>query len=726
MNLKTRTHALGAALLAAALLAHSLPANAQGRASLVGLGTLGGVHSFAYAISASGQVTGYSADSSGSNHAFRYSGGSMQDLGTLGGNTSLGEGINASGQVTGYAYLSGDSAYHAFLYSGGTMQDLGTLGGTSSSGIGINASGQVAGYSQLAGTSAQRAFLYSGGRMQDLGTLGGANSRGLGINANGQVTGGSDVAGNSAEHAFLYSGGSMQDLGTLGGTNSAGRAINASGQVTGYAYLSGNSAFHAFLYSGGSMQDLGTFGGTRSFGEGINASGQVTGYAYLAGDSVYRAFLYSAGRMSDLNAVAPAGWLLLSAEAINDNAQITGIGIHSGRTEAYVLTLHPDWQGGNGAWGDGNHWAYGGFGVMAMTPGAIHDVVINPAGSATVLGGADVTVSSLRIAGKSGEIVTLNLNGGGTTSIGGTVLEANAALAGSGRLGGGLEIRAGGRVNIGAGESMQLTGGKEVRNSGTIRALGTAASPASLEIGVVATNNAGAQINLQNANVSFLGGLRNSGQVNTTFGVSNIAGNIDNLRGNIIVSNGASASFFGALVNNGELRVSAGGAANFFGLVSGAGSFTGTGAARFEGGFSPGGSPALVTVEYVTTYGSGSEILMELGGTTPGSGHDKIVFTNGVTLESGALNVVWYGAWTGSQGDLYDLFDWNGGVDGTFGDVNLPTLSGGLLWNMANLYTSGDIGIYAPVPEPGTYAMMLAGLSLLGFIARRRKKARLT
>ncbi|WP_219905093.1 PEPxxWA-CTERM sorting domain-containing protein [Pseudothauera lacus] len=34
-----------------------------------------------------------------------------------------------------------------------------------------------------------------------------------------------------------------------------------------------------------------------------------------------------------------------------------------------------------------------------------------------------------------------------------------------------------------------------------------------------------------------------------------------------------------------------------------------------------------------------------------------------------------------------------------------------------------DVGSIAPVPEPETYAMMLAGLGLVGAVARRRKKA---
>jgi len=36
---------------------------------------------------------------------------------------------------------------------------------------------------------------------------------------------------------------------------------------------------------------------------------------------------------------------------------------------------------------------------------------------------------------------------------------------------------------------------------------------------------------------------------------------------------------------------------------------------------------------------------------------------------------------------------------------------------------SGSVALAAPVPEPETYGMMLAGLGVLGFLARRRKAA---
>ena len=88
----------------------------------------------------------------------------MQDLGTLpGGMNSAANAINNSGQVVGYSGNS-SSPEHAFLYSVGTMQDLGTLsGGSTSCANAINNIGnigQVVGWSQSS-SGTQHAFLYS-------------------------------------------------------------------------------------------------------------------------------------------------------------------------------------------------------------------------------------------------------------------------------------------------------------------------------------------------------------------------------------------------------------------------------------------------------------------------------------------------------------------------------------------------------------------------------------
>jgi probable HAF family extracellular repeat protein len=179
---------------------------------------------------------------------------SVTDLGTNG----MGFAINNLGQVTGVAYRSAGTQ-HAFLYSNGQMNDLGSLPGYSASvGSSINDAGQVVGavVMQFVLNNPSHAFLYSNGQMNDLGSLPGyAISTVTDINNAGQVVGTATLDNlfpSRPSHAFLYSNGQMIDL-TVGSLYGAAYGINEAGQVVGW------SDGHVFLYSNGQMTNLGFF-----------------------------------------------------------------------------------------------------------------------------------------------------------------------------------------------------------------------------------------------------------------------------------------------------------------------------------------------------------------------------------------------------------------------------------------------------------------------------------
>jgi probable HAF family extracellular repeat protein len=219
------------------------------------LGTFGG-STLAYGINDSGQVVGYSKDSSGVNHAFRTAPNqpinpATDDLGTLGGSYSEAFGINNLGQVVGYAPVPG-SNNHGFVTGPNQPIDpvtdvVGTFGGTSSEVYAINNAGQIVG--RASDGTGYRAFLTNGpgplGPANDLGFLGAFNSAtAYDINDSGQVVG----ASNSI--AFLYEGsGPIVDLNTLiapvaGLTLTTAKAINELGQIAGSCTINGQQ--HAY------------------------------------------------------------------------------------------------------------------------------------------------------------------------------------------------------------------------------------------------------------------------------------------------------------------------------------------------------------------------------------------------------------------------------------------------------------------------------------------------
>ncbi len=121
--------------------------------------------------------------------------------------------------------------------------------------------------------------------------------------------------------------------------------MNESATVVGEAVVgqtgSGSSIYHAFVWSRGTMTDLHpAFGFTHSRAVEINASGSIVGHVASAYTSPVRAVLWQRGVAMDLNDLIPAdsGWLLRSAEGINDRGQIVGFGTFEGQTRAFLLT----------------------------------------------------------------------------------------------------------------------------------------------------------------------------------------------------------------------------------------------------------------------------------------------------------------------------------------------------------------------------------------------------
>jgi hypothetical protein len=109
------------------------------------------------------------------------------------------------------------------------------------------------------------------------------------------------------------------------------------------------------------------------------------------------------------------------------------------------------------------------------------------------------------------------------------------------------------------------------------------------------------------------------------------------------------------------------------------------------------------------------------------TGNDKLV-VNGALSLSGPIVVGSTNSSTYSFGDYFNLMDWASltgsfsvggttqGAGPTFGDLTLPGLSSGYLWDVSQFTTTGVVVV---VPEPSRAMLLFVGFTLA--LLRRRR-----
>jgi len=444
-----------------------------------------------------------------------------------------------------------------------------------------------------------------------------------------------------------------------------------------------------------------------------------------------------------------------TSDSFNDFSQLAyRVGFTNGDRAVVLFTPDLHWlKTYSGHWDSNSSW------TIAQDPDEVHDVFIDPSTNLTVTGSARArTVKQLTIGGGTG-IGTLSLNGGNLTVLNGVNIASTGVLTGTGVITGTVtnqgEVRAK-NVTISGGNLInqgQIRG----QSSGLNRINATVINTASGEIELINNeslrltqgghsndgrvtvinsrmtvdgsfaNNTGGRIQGRNALLEFNGGLSNSGQVQLSFGTSDVFGEItNNNTGSLINSGGGNVTYYDDIKNNGEIRTSTGSQSVFFGDYTGTGVLTGSGSNQFEGGFAPGASPFMATSTADVGFGFINNTIIELAGSTRGLGtaseYDGLDVLGGKTLTlDGILDVLLIddltSGYSPSLDDMFLIFT-AGLIDGDFHTINLPTLDLGLNWLVNNDGQNYTLTV-AAVPLPAGVWLFISAMAGLMVVRRR-------
>jgi len=213
--------------------------------------------------------------------------------------------------------------------------------------------------------------------------------------------------------------------------------------------------------------------------------------------------------------------------------------------------------------------------------------------------------------------------------------------------------------------------------------------------------------------------------------------------GTLLLASGGVIGNGGVSVNGGEFKVN-GSTTSAVSVASG-GTVSGSGTignltVSSGGTLSPGNSPGIITTGTLS-LASGSVFSAEMTGsnTVAGTNYDQVNVAGTVTL-GGTLSLTLTG-FTATNGNLYFLINNDGSdaITGAFSNINGGSTSnnteftlGGQRWfisyaanynaGVGSTFTGGNDVALQAIPEPGTWALLAAGLTALVILRRRSPK----
>jgi T5SS/PEP-CTERM-associated repeat protein len=273
---------------------------------------------------------------------------------------------------------------------------------------------------------------------------------------------------------------------------------------------------------------------------------------------------------------------------------------------------------------------------------------------------------------------TIQLNGNVAATSGGT-LTNSGIIRGAGFVGNNLTNNAAGQVQVTTGNRLEFDGSSNT-NTGLVSLNG-----GELDFTGPMTNSASTGLITGDDAILRTGGITNNGGIGFTAGTMDVYGKItNNVGGQITCSGGGTTTFYDDVtIASGAASVKATAVGStvstvvFFGSYNGG--IVGGGTAFIEGDLRPGNSPGVVNFGGNLVLDGGSQLLIDLGGTTAGNGaghYDQVNVVGNVSI-GGGLTLSPYGGFVPQSGDKFVIMTY-ASETGTFAPVSGTTPAPGL------------------------------------------------